>query len=98
MYLQKYFKIPYLLLKYWVCIIDVCIDVMENRLYSEGSTGIQFAKLSIYLAEHFPHGKLQTLKVLLKGMSCSHFSILIIQFNHTFYRNCFSRQHIIKIF
>lgn len=72
--------------------------MMENLLYREKTPGIQFAKLSIYLAEHFPHAKLQQLKMLLKGKSGSHFSITIIQLNHAFYRNCISTQQIIKFF
>lgn len=49
--------------------IDNCIGEMENPLYRERSSGIKFAKLSNYLAEHFPHEKLPKLKYLLKGMS-----------------------------
>lgn len=41
------------------------------------SSGIKFAKLSNYLAEHFPHEKLPKLKYLLKGMSFLFRSVLI---------------------
>lgn len=40
---------------------------MENPLYRERNSRIKFAKLSYYLAEHFPHEKLQELKYLLEG-------------------------------
>lgn len=40
---------------------------MENPLYRERNSRIKFAKLSYYLAEHFPHEKLQALKYLLEG-------------------------------
>lgn len=49
--------------------IDNCIGRMENPLYRERNSRIKFAKLSYYLAEHFPHEKLQELKYLLEGMS-----------------------------
>lgn len=47
--------------------IDNCIGRMENPLYRERNSRIKFAKLSYYLAEHFPHEKLQELKYLLEG-------------------------------
>lgn len=57
-------------MNYFFCYtIDNCIGEMENPLYRERSSGIKFAKLSSYLAEHFPHEKLPKLKFLLKGMS-----------------------------
>lgn len=57
-------------MNYFFCYtIDNCIGEMENPLYRERSSGIKFAKLSSYLAEHFPHEKLPKLKLLLKGMS-----------------------------
>lgn len=62
---------------------------MENPLYMESRTGIKFAKLINYLAEHFPHEELPKLKYLLKGMSFSFRSVLIY---HRFNRNSFKRQ------
>lgn len=41
---------------------------MKNPLYRAPGPGIKFAKLSNYLAEHFPNEKLQTMKNLLEGM------------------------------
>lgn len=53
---------------FYIIHFDDCIGAMENPLYRERSPGIKFAKLSNYLAKHFPLEKLQTLEYLLKGM------------------------------
>lgn len=48
-------------------IIIVCICFVENKIYKDRGAGIKFAKLINYLAKHFPHQKLDNLKLILLG-------------------------------
>lgn len=48
-------------------IIIVCICFIENKVYKDRDAGIKFAKLSYYLAKHFPHQEFQSLKLILLG-------------------------------
>lgn len=63
---------------------------MVNPLYRERSSGIKFARLSDYLAEHFPHEKLHKLKNLLNGKWFFLFRSILMY--HRFIRNSFKRQ------
>lgn len=44
-----------------------CIYFVENKVYKDRDAGIKFAKLSNYLAKHFPCQKLHDLKFILQG-------------------------------